>query len=131
MRRNPGHRGLRPLHAVLSSLDPQSKLTRSDFERLLLPLLRKAGLPTPEVNGDLLLEGRHVQPDFLWHSQRVVLETDGWETHRTRLAFERDRAKDALLLRAGYRVIRITWRQLHDEPGTVLATIRAGLALAA
>lgn len=126
--RNPGRRGLLPLRALLSTLDPQTKLTKSDFERRLLRLLKKARLPTPEVNATLQLEGRRVEPDFLWRRERFVLETDGWETHRTRQAFERDRAKDALLLRAGYRVVRITWRQLCDEPALVVASVGAGLA---
>jgi very-short-patch-repair endonuclease len=131
MRRNPGRRGLRPLRALLSSLDPQTKLTKNDFERRLYALCRKANLPLPKPNQWLRLEGTWIQADFLWPHARLVVETDGWETHRTRQAFERDRAKDALLTRAGYRVIRITWRQLVDEPDVIVATIRTGLALAA
>ncbi|MGI8460295.1 MAG: type IV toxin-antitoxin system AbiEi family antitoxin domain-containing protein [Solirubrobacterales bacterium] len=129
--RNPGHHGLRPLRALLSSLDPKSKHTRKELERRLLALCREAGLPAPDVNEALILEGRTVHPDFLWRAQRFVVETDGWESHGTRLAFERDRAKDALLLRAGYRTVRFTWRQLLDDPAEVLATIQAGIALAA
>jgi very-short-patch-repair endonuclease len=83
------------------------------------------------VNATLYLENRRVEPDFLWRRERFVVETDGWATHRTRRAFERDRAKDALPLRGGYRAARITWRQLRDEPEIVLATVRAGLAQSA
>lgn len=126
--RNPGRRGLLPLRALLSSLDPQSKLTKNDFERRLLHLLKKASLPTPEPNATLYLEGRTIHPDFLWRRERFVLETDGWHTHRTRQAFERDRAKDALLLRAGYRVLRITWRQLLNDPDQVAETVRRALS---
>ncbi len=36
--------------------------------------------------------------------------------HLTPTAFETDRARDAHLTAAGYRVIRITWRQLAEEP---------------
>jgi hypothetical protein len=104
---NQGRCGVRPLRTLLASLDPQTKRTRNHFERALYMLCEKASLPLPE---------------------RLVLETDGFETHSTRQAFERDRAKDALLLRAGYRVIRVTWRQLVREPSIVAATIRAGLA---
>lgn len=128
MRANPGRRGLLPLGACLSSLDPDSKLTRNDFELRLYALCAEAGLPKPKPNEWLHLEDRWVQPDFLWPTERIVVETDGWETHRTRQAFEADRAKDQLLTRAGYRVIRVTWRQLRDEPGLVIATIRAALA---
>jgi very-short-patch-repair endonuclease len=49
-------------------------------------------------------------------------------SHRTRRAFERDRARDARLLLAGYRVLRITWRQLTRERDKVIAMLAALLA---
>jgi len=112
----------------LTSLDPSSKLTRSELERRLLQLVAESDMPRPEVNATLILEGRVVEVDFLWRRERLVVETDGWETHRTRQAFERDRAKDALLARAGYRVVRFTWRQLAREPDLVRATLTAARA---
>ena len=45
--RNSGRHTLRPLHALLSSLDPQTKLTANDFERRLYEPCREAGLPLP------------------------------------------------------------------------------------
>jgi hypothetical protein len=63
--------------------------------------------------------------DFLWRDQRLVVEVDGWESHRTRSAFEDDRAREARLKLLGYTVIRFTWRQLTDDPGGVAATVRA------
>jgi very-short-patch-repair endonuclease len=125
MARNPGRRGLLPLRALLSSLDLSSKLTRSDFERRLLSLIRDAGIPQPEVNATLTLEGQTLEVDFLWRRERLVLEADGWQTHRTRRAFVSDRARDRLLLRAHYRTARVTWT---DSASEVIATIRAALA---
>ena len=40
-----------------------------------------------------------------------------------------DCAKDAALTVAGYTVVRFTWRQLRDDPGTVADRIGAILAL--
>jgi very-short-patch-repair endonuclease len=125
---NPGRHGHRALRAQLSGLDPLTKHARNEFERRFLKLVEAAGLPRPEVNTTVHLEGRVLEPDFLWRRERVIVETDGWETHGTRQAFERDRAKDQLLLRAGYRVIRVTWLQLEHEAHAVLATLRAALA---
>jgi predicted transcriptional regulator of viral defense system len=48
--------------------------------------------------------------------------------HRGRAAFERDRARDAQLSAAGLRVMRVTWRQLADEPEAVVARLAAALA---
>jgi very-short-patch-repair endonuclease len=57
-----------------------------------------------------------------------VVDVDGYAYHGTRAAFERDRARDAELQAAGYRVIRVTWRQLVDEPEAVIARIAQALA---
>jgi very-short-patch-repair endonuclease len=35
--------------------------------------------------------------DFTWPEQRLIIELDGWDAHRTRSAFEEDRARDARL----------------------------------
>jgi very-short-patch-repair endonuclease len=55
----------------------------------------------------------------------MVVETDGYRYHRTRRAFERDRERDAILARAGYRTLRFTHRQLTRDPASVAATIRS------
>ena len=72
---------------------------------------------------------RGLEVDCYFPTHRPVVETDGWDTHRTRRAFEDGRAKDAALTAAGYIVLRFTWRQLRDEPATVADRIRAVLAL--
>ena len=58
---------------------------------------------------------RPIRADFVWREQRLIVETDGGRFHRTRRAFEADRRRDQRLLLAGWRVIRITWRQLKHE----------------
>ena len=60
--------------------------------------------------------------DFCWPEERLIVETDG-RRHRTRAAFERDRARDALLTALGWRVMRFTTRQLRGEPATVAARV--------
>ena len=64
-------------------------------------------------------------------THRLVVATDGWDTHRTRQAFESDRAKDAALSAAGYIVVRFTWRQLRHDPQTVADRLKAIMAAAA
>ena len=96
-------------------------------------LARKHGLPQPECNTSLdAPDHPGLEADFYFSGHRLVVETDGWDTHRTRHAFESDRAKDAALTAAGYTVVRFTWRQLRDDPATVAdrltAITRRGLA---
>ena len=86
----------------------------------MLSLCRRHRLPQPEVNVS-------IDPyvvDFLWAECSLVVEVDGWESHRTRSAFEEDRARDARLAVLGYEVVRFTWRQISDRPAEVAKTIR-------
>jgi very-short-patch-repair endonuclease len=71
------------------------------------------------------LEAKEV--DFLFAAHRLVVETDSWRHHRSREAFENDRARDALLAQAGYRTLRFTYRQVVDHPAGVAAAIAATL----
>jgi hypothetical protein len=54
----------------------------------------------------------------------------GYEFHRDRDSFENDRARDATLVAAGYRVIRFTATQLDEQPLVVITRLAAALALA-
>jgi very-short-patch-repair endonuclease len=58
------------------------------------------------------------------------VETDGRAAHGTRRAFEHDRRRDQQLMLAGWRVIRVTWRQLTREPEELARTVQALLAAA-
>ena len=77
----------------------------------------------PRSNVKLQIDDDILEVDFLWESQRLVIETDGEETHGTHAAFQEDRRRDQRLLSAGYRSGRVTWRQMEDEPDAVVARI--------
>lgn len=123
--RCPTRRGAALVRACLNEGDERTR-TRSEAERRLLELIRDSGVPAPETNARLL--GYEV--DVLWRAQKLVVEVDGHAFHGHRVAFERDRARDQALVAAGYRVIRVTWRQLEREPLVVLARIIQALGQA-
>jgi very-short-patch-repair endonuclease len=120
--RSRGHRGTGRLRGLLARTD-EPALTRSDAEERFLALVREASLPAAEVNTRV---GGHLV-DFLWRERRLVAEVDGYRFHSSRSAFERDRRRDAELNAAGFRVIRVTWRQLVEEPIAVAARIARAL----
>jgi very-short-patch-repair endonuclease len=66
--------------------------------------------------------------DFLWRDRRLIVETDGWQSHGGRIAFEDDRARDVELRLLGYEVVRFTYRQVMEQPGTVAEKLRRLLA---
>jgi very-short-patch-repair endonuclease len=120
------HRGAALLGRVLALQDgPQ--LTRSEAESRFLELVRRAGLPPPAANARV--QGCEV--DFLWRSERLVVEVDGFAFHSTPAAFERDRGRDAKLTAAGFRVLRLTWRQIDAAPETTLVAVARALSVTA
>jgi very-short-patch-repair endonuclease len=124
--RATGRRGLKGLRAALLVTRPQDVLTRSELERRALRLIRAARLPRPEVNAQLL--GHEV--DLLWRDRRLAVELDGRRTHDTPNAFESDRRRDADRMARGWRVLRLTWRQVVNDPAWVASRVGAVLALA-
>ncbi|MGH2961347.1 MAG: DUF559 domain-containing protein [Solirubrobacterales bacterium] len=117
--------GVRALRALLDS-DDGPALTRSEAEERFLALIRAAELPAPEVNVRI---GAH-EVDFLWRHQRLIVEVDGFAFHSSRVAFERDRRRDAELVVLGFRVVRITWRQIVEQPEAVVGRVAQALATA-
>jgi very-short-patch-repair endonuclease len=99
-------------------LDPDG--TRSDMEAAFLGLCRRHRLPKPEVNVRI----GEFDVDFLWPERRLAVEVDGWDSHRTRAAFEADRARDLKLKLLGFDVLRFTWRQPRDHPAAVVTALR-------
>jgi very-short-patch-repair endonuclease len=114
--------GVAPVRDVLNA-EGGPAFTRSEAEARLLALLRRAALHPDEANARV--EGHEV--DLVWRSRRLVVEVDGYAYHSGRAAFERDRARDAELQAAGYKVIRVTWRQLVETPARVVALIARAL----
>lgn len=122
--RRRGAPRLRVILATWRSENKKAPRLRSPLEARMLPALVEAGLPRPQCNVELRIDGHRLEVDLLWEEQRLVIETDGEETHGTRAAFQRDRWRDQLLTAAGYRTARITWRQLEEEPAAIVARIR-------
>ncbi|HEY1594842.1 MAG TPA: DUF559 domain-containing protein, partial [Thermoleophilaceae bacterium] len=66
--------------------------------------------------------------DAHWPGTNLIVELDSRAFHLNPTAFEEDRERDAQLLLASYRVVRITDRQLTREPKKVANRIRILLA---
>ena len=100
----------------MGAVTPEVVKTRSPLEDAFLAL---CGDDPPRVNETV--EGLEV--DFHWPRARLVVEVDGHEHHGTRVAFERDRARDQRLVAAGWTVLRFTHRQVLGEPAHVRAVL--------
>jgi hypothetical protein len=108
--RCPTHRGAPKLRRFIG---PELALTRSAFEDLFLAFCQRYGLPRPLVNHSI--NGYEV--DIYFEAERVIVELDGWEFHKTRDAFERDRLRDADAYEADeIPTIRLTYERMRAEP---------------
>jgi very-short-patch-repair endonuclease len=123
MARYPRRKGIPAIRAMLA-IEPV--LTRKGFEAWFRRFVRDTELPTPRFN--YVVAG--FECDCVWPEYGLIVELDGRATHGTRLAFEQDRERDRVLRAAGWRVVRVTWRQLKRDPDAVAADLRALLAAA-
>jgi uncharacterized protein DUF559 len=121
--RSPGRRGLKPLRDLLSDFLPEPHL-RSEFERLFREFCIDFALPVPDMNVDVL--GYEV--DAHWPGTNLIVELDSRAFHLNPKAFEEDRRRDAALMLAGYRVLRVTFSQLTREPNDLAMRISRLLA---
>ncbi len=98
----------------------------SELEALLLAVLAAAGLDSPArqewVGGTRAPVGG---VDFVYRDRRVVIEADSRRYHSAWLDVQADHRRDLLLTAAGWRVIRVNWHQLVDDPGLFVDALRA------
>lgn len=122
--RAPRHPGARALRAIVADGHVP---TRSELEDVALDLLERSGIERPEVNPGLHLDDRDIHPDLLFRSHRLVIELDSRRWHHDPLTQRDDADKQAILEAQGYRVLRITWQQIVDDPHQTLRRIRSAL----
>lgn len=119
-----GRRGATKLRTALDNWT-EPAFTRSEAERMMLALIARAGLPTPNANA--FVAGHEV--DLHWPQQRLVVEIDSRAWHTTPPALERDHIRDADYDEAGHRVRRFTARQIERDPAFVLERLRRALGM--
>jgi very-short-patch-repair endonuclease len=103
--------------------------SESVLETLVRVQLATAGVPTPTPQVWLETPHGSYRVDLLWPRQRVVLEVDGLEKYRGGWeALVAEKRRQEHLEQAGYRVIRVTWHELMDDPDAVVRRVVAALA---
>lgn len=123
--------GDRPRQALLERALPELRVgSRSPKETELRRLLVAAGLPEPEINGDIFdTDGTWVaECDLVYRAFRVVVEYEG-EGHFERRQGRKDVQKYEQLRALGWTVVRVVQDHLRDPP-TLAARVRAELVAA-
>jgi hypothetical protein len=100
----------------------------SELEALGFEVLRAGGLPEPVRQLDVGGEAWVGRVDAAYPAARLVVEFDGRRHWQVLLEAEADRKRDAELVAAGWRVLRITWNMLTNDPAGVVRLVTAALA---
>jgi hypothetical protein len=125
VRRRAGRRGTARLRLALDLVRPGTDSARETLLRLLLV---RAGVPEPEVNAPLLVDGRTIaHGDLVWPAHRLVVEYDGRHHAESPDQFTIDIRRLNDITDAGYRVIRVD-RRLLASRADLLRRVRAALA---
>jgi very-short-patch-repair endonuclease len=123
--RHPNRRGTAALRQILADRAEIGRtITRSEFEVAFLAFVDAHRLPRPRTNVPIDVAGRPFV-DAAWPDQRVVIELDSYGIHTTRRNFENDRSRDRELTVAGWRAVRVTWRQLHGDAPALARALRS------
>lgn len=124
-----GRPGVAMTRLLLDSRDPSQAVPESVFERRLLRILQRAGLPAPVLQHEVRSGGRLVAViDFAYPDARLAIEADGYRWHSGRIRWDHDRARRNRLTLLGWRIIHITWTDLSRRPATMTRAVAQALA---
>lgn len=118
--RNKGRHGSPAARRLLQAA---SDGARSEAERLLVKLLRQAGITGWKTN--YRVGGYKV--DVAFPTEKVAIEVDGWAFHSDPEVFVKDRQRQNAIALLGWQVLRFTWLDLTEYPQRVIAEIRSAI----
>jgi hypothetical protein len=119
LKRARGRKGAKALRRAIAAYVPSTQ--KSKLERRFRRLLEnRPGIPGPAFNALVDGETGTHEVDAFWPHERLAVQVDGFEFHRTRRDRERDAASDADLELAGFRVMRFTWDDVNEHGNRTL-----------
>ncbi len=125
-----GRSGSTALRKMIDERADGPALNSTRLERLGLGILRRAGLPEPELQFSLPWDPIR-RFDCAWPWCCLAVEWDSRRWHTQVDAFEADRARDREAVVHGWRLLRFTWKDVRDRPAEVTATVARALGLVA
>ncbi len=109
------------LRKALSTYVAGQGKTDSTAEALFFEICARSTLPPPERQR----RGAGGRVDFLWPSLGLIVEVDGYDSHRGRIAFREDRRRDRRNFRQGRITLRFTYGDLTETPDEVILDLNA------
>ncbi len=128
LERYPRRAGSAALKRIIAEGRVGIDVPREEFELRFAEFVERFGLPMPAVNGLVDVSDGWREVDCVWREARLVVELDSRRHHDNSSAFEADRERDQALIAAGWRVMRVTWKQLHERPERIARALGQALA---
>ena len=125
LNRYPRRRGTKTIRTILGDHSLAATVTDSPLEEDFLAFAVEYGLPRPETQVHIQVAGIWYRCDAVYRAHNLVVELDGRRFHDRAKNFETDRTRDRALLTAGWRVVRVTWRELHRNAEQLADDLRA------
>lgn len=124
-----GRPGIATFRSALRGL--RREVTDSEFERLVIRDVVRAGVPEPRLHHVVLLpDERPIELDLDWPGVLLDVELDGADHKERARRMARDRTRDRLLQAAGYLVARYTWDDYVVDRAGMVAEIGHLLTIA-
>ncbi|HZI38703.1 MAG TPA: hypothetical protein VFF24_10390 [Acidimicrobiia bacterium] len=98
-----------------------------EFARRMADMLTGAGLPMPEFEHPVVVNGHRYYLDLAWPKRMVTVECNDAGSHDTPKAFRRDPMKRNRCEAAGWLYFEFTWWDMVHESAEVLAQVAAAL----
>jgi very-short-patch-repair endonuclease len=119
--RRPGARRVR---ALLTSRVGAGRPTESVLETRFRQILRRTGMPMPEPQFQIRVNGSVARVDFAYPEMKLAIELDGAAYHSSWEARTRDRHRENQLVALGWRVLRFTWDDVCKDPEAVMRCVQ-------
>lgn len=123
LRPAPGRRP-RLVQALLAARLPGYHAGDSDLELRFVRAFVEGGLGRPVQQHPVVVGGRTYRLDLAYPDDRIGIEIDGFEFHRERQVFDRDRRRANEIVVAGWTLLRFTATTTNAE---AVAQVRAAL----
>ena len=113
--------GVSRRQAIADMMSPHAESPAESIARFYLYLWK---LPRPQEQKELRVGGRLYRPDFVWEEYGLILEVDGEVKYSGEFGDPQKVIRDELrrqreLERAGWRVVRVRWKELVNSPETL------------
>ena len=105
---------MQPLRTVLD-LQGRVPATESDLDTEMLQLLRRAGLPEPARQHEVVVASRRFRIDLAFPDLKIALEIDGDEPQFGARQTDADNTRNGLLQLGGWLTQHFTRRHIRHE----------------